>query len=196
MSLFDFVDNTRTDKDTVHSYLGLYDEILACRKHSALNVLEVGIWRGGSIKMWHDYFPHATVHAIDIMIYENVWDELKDKERIKLYTSSALNMTRVDAYDPEWVKKTFGGMEFDFMLDDGPHTLQSMIDFIKLYLPLLAKDGVLIIEDVQDYSWFAKLREAVGDSPEFSMKQYDLRMLKSRYDDLVFSVVRHGKMGN
>lgn len=190
MSLFDLADNTRTDKNTVHSYFGLYTDILAPRKHTAMNVLEVGICFGGSIKLWHDYFPNATIHAIDIMLYESVWDELKNKDRIQLYTSSAVNATRVDAYDAEWVKKTFGGMEFDFMLDDGPHTLESMIAFIKLYLPLLAKGGVLIIEDVQDYSWFAKLKEAVGDNPEFSIKQYDLRRFKSRYDDLVFTVER------
>jgi cephalosporin hydroxylase len=184
------VDNTRTDKGTVHSYLGLYSEILAPKQHTAMNVLEVGICFGGSIKLWHDYFPNATIHAIDIMLYESVWDELKNKERIQLHTSSAVNATRVDAYDAEWVTKTFGGMEFDFMLDDGPHTLESMIAFIKLYLPLLAKGGVLIIEDVQDYSWFAKLTDAVGDNPEFSIKQYDLRKVKSRYDDLVFCVTR------
>ena len=194
MSLLQLVDSTRTDKDTIHSYLGLYDDLLKHKKDTALQVLEVGICEGGSIKLWHDYFPRADIHAIDIMPYEKVWSELKNKDRIKIYASSALNMTRIDAYDPEWVKKTFGGMQFDFMLDDGPHTLDSMLAFIKLYLPLLAKDGILLIEDVQDYAWFNTLKDAVSEDMGYVVKCYDMRRLKCRYDDLVFAVFRYGKM--
>ena len=43
------VDDTRTDKNTVHSYLDLYQELLSSRKNSAKSVLEVGIHLGGSI---------------------------------------------------------------------------------------------------------------------------------------------------
>jgi hypothetical protein len=35
------------------------------------------------------------------------------------------------------------------VLDDGPHTLESMIKFIEFYSQILADDGILIIEDVQ-----------------------------------------------
>jgi len=35
------------------------------------------------------------------------------------------------------------------MLDDGPHTLESMKQFIKLYSQIMTDDGILIIEDVQ-----------------------------------------------
>ena len=33
------------------------------------------------------------------------------------------------------------------VLDDGAHTLQSMIQFIKLYSQILTADGILIRED-------------------------------------------------
>ena len=48
--------------------------------------------------------------------------------------------TGIDAYTEEVTDKlkTFG--QFDFILDDGPHTLLSMLRLIKLY------DGILIIE--------------------------------------------------
>lgn len=50
------------------------------------------------------------------------------------------------------------------MINDDPHTLESMIDFIKLYLilqtiKLLEKDGILVIEDVQDIYWINTLKE-------------------------------------
>jgi hypothetical protein len=44
-------------------------------------------------------------------------------------------------------------LKFDFMLDDGPHTLDSMLKFIKLYSQIMADDGILVIEDVQSWSW-------------------------------------------
>tara|TARA_R110000868_G_scaffold411613_1_gene705906 strand:+ start:1756 stop:2379 length:624 start_codon:yes stop_codon:yes gene_type:complete len=195
MNLVDLADNTRTDKNTVHHYLPVYDDLLARIKDTALNVLEVGICFGGSIKLWHDYFLNATIHGIDCQLYEFVWDELKDKERIKLYTSSALNVTKVDAYEPEWVKKTFGGMEFDFMLDDGPHTFESQVAFLDLYLPLLARGGMLIIEDIADFSYLAKFKALVEEqerctSNGYSVRMYDMRKVKCRYDDIIFVVSR------
>jgi hypothetical protein len=43
MSLIDIVDNTKTDKNTTHSYLELYQELLQNRKETTKNILEIGI---------------------------------------------------------------------------------------------------------------------------------------------------------
>ena len=96
----------------------------------------------------------------------------------------------IDAYNEEFVKTVFlnNNLKFDFMLDDGPHTLESMIRFIKLYLPLIAKDGLLIIEDVQDWSWINILVEQVPEDLKQYIKVYDLREIKGRYDDIVFTI--------
>jgi hypothetical protein len=51
MSLEELVDNSRTDKNTRHSYLPLYQNLLIKKKQTAKNVLEVGICFGGSIKL-------------------------------------------------------------------------------------------------------------------------------------------------
>jgi hypothetical protein len=56
MSLLELIDNSRSDKNTTHSYLELYQELLISKKTSALNILEVGIQGGGSIKLWKDFF--------------------------------------------------------------------------------------------------------------------------------------------
>ena len=55
MSLQEIVDSSRTDKDTVHSYLPLYQKLLINKKETAKNVLEIGIYHGGSIKLWNDF---------------------------------------------------------------------------------------------------------------------------------------------
>lgn len=190
MSLSEIVDNSRTDKNTVHSYLELYQKLLVDKKDTSKNVLEIGIGdggqgitNGGSIKLWHDYFLNANVYALDIQHIDNIWDEIKNNERIILHTS-------VDAYTEEFVKTEFidKNIKFDMMLDDGPHTLESMKLFIQLYAPLLADNGILIIEDIQDPKWINELYSVVPSNLKSFVSAYDLRKNKNRYDDIVLTI--------
>jgi cephalosporin hydroxylase len=182
MSLEQLVDNSKTDKNTLHSYLGLYQKLLISKKETARNVLEVGIFNGGSIKLWHDFFPNATIYGLDIIPIKNLWSEIKNKQRIKL--------GRYDAYDNDFFKTHFldKNIKFDFMLDDGPHTLESMIQFIKLYSQIMTDDGILIIEDVQSWDWIDMLKNAVPENLKKFIQCYDLRPNKNRYDDIVFTI--------
>ena len=183
MSLQEMADNLRTDKNTLHSYLPLYQHLLISKKESAKNVLEVGISYGGSIKLWSDFFTNANIYGLDIMNIDNIWKEIKDKEKIILYTST-------DAYDDNFFITYFlnTNIKCDFMLDDGPHTLESMIKFIKLYSQVIADDGILIIEDVQSWDWIEILINEVPEYLKKFVKVYDLRPNKNRYDDIVFTI--------
>ena len=183
MSLENIVDNSRTDKNTVHSYLPLYQKLLVNKKETAKNVLEVGVQAGGSIKMWSDFFTNATVYGLDIMNNDHHLEFIKNKENIKLYTST-------DAYNKDFFTTTFlnKNIKCDLMLDDGPHTLESMIRFIKLYSQIMTDDGILIIEDVQSWSWIEILEDIVPDHLKQFIKVYDLRQNKQQYDDIVFTI--------
>ena len=183
MSLEQLVDNTRTDKNTTHSYLPLYQQILINKKYTAKNVLEVGVQHGGSIKLWSDFFPNATVYGLDIMNIDTVWNELTNNERIVLHIPS-------NAYDATFFKTNFldKDIKCDFMLDDGPHSLDSMIQFITLYSQIMTDDGILVIEDVQEWSWIEVLVNAVPEHLKQYIKAYDLRSNKGRYDDIVFTI--------
>ncbi len=183
MSLVNLVDNTRTDKNTLHSYLATYDKLFSSRRDSVKNVLEIGIDHGGSIKLWSDYFKNATVHAIDIIPESKVWDELKNKDNIVLHPST-------DAYDVRQFTSKFlnPDIKFDIIIDDGPHTLESMIVFLNMYLHLLTDDGVLVIEDVQSPEWIYVLKKMVPVELRQYISVYDLRKNKGRYDDILFVV--------
>jgi len=183
MSLEEIVDNSRTDKNTLHSYLPLYQKLLESKKETAKNVLEVGIYLGGSIKLWSDFFTNAKVYGLDIMNIDNVWEGIKNKENIILYTST-------NAYDDNFFIANFlhKNIKCDFMLDDGPHSLESMKQFIKLYSQIMTDDGILIIEDVQSWDWIDILKKEVPDHLKDFIKIYDLRPNKNRYDDIVFTI--------
>jgi hypothetical protein len=184
MSLVELVDNTRTDKNTVHSYLDLYERLLQSKKLTAKNVLEIGIWAGGSIKLWHDYFPNAIVHALDRLPLNEIWPRLRQNKRIKLYTS-------IDAYDERFFNMNLKNIKFDMVLDDGPHTIDSMKQFIILYSQLLADDGILILEDIQSIEWVKILIEVVPENLKKFVEIYDLRENKGRYDDIVLVINKH-----
>jgi hypothetical protein len=188
MSLIELVNNSKTDKNTTHSYLELYQKLLISKKETAKNVLEVGIGNfgeknGGSIKLWKDFFTNATIYGLDILPIDRVMDELLNDDRVILYTSS-------NAYDNNFFTTQFlnKNIKCDFMLDDGPHTLESMKQFIKLYSQIMTDDGILIIEDVQSCDWIDTLKNEVPDNLKQFIKVYDLRENKNRYDDIVFTI--------
>jgi len=184
MSLEEIVDNSRTDKNTIHSYLPLYQTLLISKKESAKNVLEVGIDRaGGSIKLWNDFFTNANIYGLDTLSMNDIWDELKHKKNIILHTSS-------NAYNNEFFINNFlnKNIKFDILLDDGAHTLETMIIFIHLYSQIMTDDGILIIEDVQSWDWIDILKNNVPEHLKKFIKIYDLRSNKGRYDDIVFTI--------
>jgi hypothetical protein len=180
--LKDIVDNSRTDKNTIHSYLDIYDLLFNRIQFVARNVLEVGIQRGGSMKLWSDYFMGAKIFGLDIMNFNEINSHLiKDDPRIVLYTG-------VNAYDPSFVTNSLSHTKYDVMIDDGPHTLESMKQFIHLYVPLMSEIGILVIEDVQDISWIRELISCVPDNLKQYVQVFDLRYRKNRRDDIIFAI--------
>jgi hypothetical protein len=188
--LSDYCDDRLTDKNTVHSYIDLYQELFQSKRESAVNILEIGIgpamhMNGGSIQMWADYFYKAKVHAVDIIPIDQVNPSLISHPRIHLHTAN-------DAYNVNFFKNTFlsKNLVFDILLDDGPHTLISMVTFIKLYSRVMKHDGILVIEDVQDITWAETLRENTPPELQPYVEIYDRREVKGRYDDIVFVINR------
>ena len=108
MNLEDLVDNSRTDKNTHHSYLPLYQTILISKKETAKNVLEIGTGclaheyamkkgvsnynNGNSMRMWRDYFPNANIYAIDIFKEGMIYDE----ERITTFVADQSSFENKD----------------------------------------------------------------------------------------------------
>lgn len=174
--------NDRTDKNTFHSYLETYETLFSPKRYSAKNILEIGVQDGGSIKLWFDYFPNAIIYGLDIRKIKDMWDEIKNKPRIKLGC--------FDAYSEDFFENQMKSLnvKFDILIDDGPHTLESMIFFIKNYSSLLTEDGILVIEDIQSMDWIKDLEDVVPEELKQYIEVYDLRENKGRYDDILFII--------
>jgi cephalosporin hydroxylase len=179
-----------TDKDTFHSYIELYEQLLAPFADKAITLVEIGIQYGGSMLLWQDYLPKAHFIFVDNVncIHPKILDHL-DNYRTHFLFQDAYDAMTLD--DVSYIAESGPSGGIDFIIDDGPHTLQSQMDFLRLYLPLLNKGGIALIEDVQDVQWFAPLEwEVEKAGSEFAFERVDLRHVKGRYDDLVFVVKR------
>ena len=56
---------TNCDKGTVHNYIeGYYEEALASYRELPCRLLELGVWQGGSLELWHAYFTHGQIIGI------------------------------------------------------------------------------------------------------------------------------------
>ena len=172
-----------TDKQTLHSYGPVYEQLLSPLKGKNVTILEVGVQLGGSLLLWHDFLPDSVVIGLD------------NKDAIDPSIMPRMDPLRcavlfMDAYDNDTISKvkqlTPNGI--DFAIDDGPHSLASQQRFLELYLPLLNEGGTAVIEDIQDYGWFESLIPLV--SSEYAYEIIDLRNVKGRYDDLMLIVSR------
>jgi len=171
-----------TDKGTLHSYTGAYELLLSPYRDRAVNLLEIGVYYGGSSLLWHEYLPKSQLTLVDIenRVGPNIFSNMKEDR---------YDFLIADAYSDETVDRVAKNAKgFDIMIDDGPHTLQSQILFINKYLPHLNDGGILIIEDIQNFSDCEVLRTITPSEHQDNIEIIDLRHVKGRYDDILFVI--------
>lgn len=141
MNLLDLYIKTdnKSDKELYHKYISnFYDKKFEKFREKKISILEIGIQYGNSIKLWDEYFVNGKIYSIDISKYY-----------IHSY-SSKVNIMIGDAYTKSTIdlyKKI--GLQFDIIIDDGPHTIHTQDFFLKNYPSLLKeKDSIIILEDV------------------------------------------------
>ncbi|MEN9405896.1 MAG: hypothetical protein RLZ12_180 [Bacillota bacterium] len=123
-----------------HTYTSFYHKLFHGMRNKALNLFELGIWHGNSLRGWADYFPQANVYGADIM------DKL-------LFTAPRIKTFLCDQNNPASIKALFNQPElqnktFDIIIDDGCHEYSSYLTFLKHSLHKLKPFGTYIIEDV------------------------------------------------
>jgi len=180
-----FVEDSKVAEwtDGKHSYVeSVYDQLFE-RIRTTKNVLEIGIWTGGSHLLWQEYFSEATVVGIDIAYCPALGNQPR------------IIQIQADAYRKE-TSDLFKNNLFDLIIDDGPHTFQSMLLAIQNYLPKLSDEGILCIEDIPEYGWMYDLSATVPKELQQCIKVFDLRETDKKYDSLLMVIdkgVMYGK---
>jgi hypothetical protein len=134
------------DREPVHKwlhYLPIYDKIFSPFAGAPIKFLEIGVSRGGSLRMWRQYFgDDAILFGIDIDKACAVLDGKHAKVRIGSQN------------DPVFLKRVvdeMGGL--DIVLDDGSHHASDQRDSFDVLFPLLSDGGLYVIEDLHTSYW-------------------------------------------
>jgi cephalosporin hydroxylase len=183
--LYYSVERPETDKGVYHDYINAYytKEFSPETRDDKINLLEIGIYFGGSIKLWLEWFRNAEITGIE---YDHNCVLRWYQTRGELGTRASI--VEGDAYSLDIVNK-FSDNHFDYIIDDGPHTLTSQIAAVDLWVPKLKLGGKLIIEDVQNISWFEPLAAACNRN-NVTFNITDTRHHKGTPDDIIFEVTK------
>ena len=125
-------------------YLPIYERYFHPFRGTPLRILEIGVFGGGSLEMWREYFGStATIYGIDI-----------NPDCAGLADSP--NQIRIGSQDdPDFLRSVveeMGGL--DVVLDDGSHIGKHQRASFHILFPLLKEGGLYVIEDTHTSYWF------------------------------------------
>jgi len=108
-----------------------------------IRLLEIGIWKGGFLDVWRDYFgPQAVIFGVDID------PGVKDLE----ITSAQVRVgSQADRGFLESVVAEMGGV--DIVVDDGSHRCEDVLTSLEVLFPHLENGGLYCIEDLHTSYW-------------------------------------------
>lgn len=171
-----------TDKGTTHDYISSYYNYEFTDREAPINLVEIGIGDGYSLVLWREWFKNAEITAIEKNPYG-----YNHKKPFQIRGATSIFQ---DAYEQSTVD-LFPDNSIDYLIDDGPHTLFSQCYVIENWLPKIKVGGKIVIEDVQEYEYFEHFKNLIEDNElNVSMKIFDFRKNKGRYDDLIFEVTK------
>jgi 23S rRNA U2552 (ribose-2'-O)-methylase RlmE/FtsJ len=121
-------------------YFNIYDRHFSKYIGKEVHILEVGIYSGGSLDMWKQYFgDKCKVYGVDIL------------EECKVYETGTNNV-KIFIGDQEdrnfWQKIKAEVPRIDIIIDDGGHLVDQQIATLEEVLPHLSEGGVYLCEDV------------------------------------------------
>jgi len=124
-------------------YFEIYDRHFARFRGREVNVLEIGVYQGGSLQMWKHYFgPKARIFGMDI----NPACSTLAEERIKIYIG--------DQSDRSFLRTTAQDIgRIDVLIDDGGHEMNQLTTTFEELFPRVDANGVYLAEDLHTCYW-------------------------------------------
>jgi hypothetical protein len=119
-------------------YFDIYDRYFRRFRGRNVVIVEIGIYSGGSLEMWRDYFgAKCQIVGVDI------------EPDCKSYESASVRVFIGDQADREFWRsfKQEVGM-VDIVIDDGGHTAQQQVVTLEEMLPQLNPGGIYVCEDI------------------------------------------------
>ena len=126
-----------------HNYSSLYDYLFKNLRNENLNIFEVGVYHGDSVKSWREYFPKSKIYMGDVDV--SLFTYVENIDNVQCFYC--------DQDDPHtiknmWMDDKLVNVEFDIIMDDGKHEFIPNLNFFRESIHKLKKGGIFIIEDL------------------------------------------------
>jgi hypothetical protein len=139
-----------SDKAVLHNYNYLYSALFSEMKGTCKDILEIGTYKGASLRSWKAFFPSAQVYGIDIDP-----DTVFEEERIKTMIADQNDLESMAAVNKLW------NTEFDVVIDDGWHQPEASVLSMISFIPKLKKKGIYVLEDIDQTKYSSFYNELV-----------------------------------
>ena len=128
-----------TDKASAHhDYLRVYERFFHPLRNRPLNILEIGVLGGASLRTWEAYFPHARIVGADI----NPIARRQHRGRVAIEIMDQSNLE-------DLVRVASRHGPFDIVIEDGSHLWDDQIVTLKALFPYVRAGGIYAVEDLQ-----------------------------------------------
>jgi hypothetical protein len=137
-----------TDKSKEsHFFTRYYQDFFDKLIDMDLKLLEIGVLKGSSLKMWQEYFSKAKIYGIDLLD-----TSFLNTNRIKTFIGN-----QTDSAFLRRINDTDG--PFDIIIDDGCHNSKAMRLSFEALFPMLKAGGYYVIEDLCCCYWPSHIDE-------------------------------------
>lgn len=125
-----------------HKHFKKYRKIAS--PENKIKILEIGVFYGGSIDMWNEYFgkDNCEIYAVDI----NPSCVGLQKGNVKIYIGDQADKLFLSTLTQILPK-------FDIIIDDGGHRMDQQINTFEILFPHLSLGGTYLCEDTHTSYW-------------------------------------------
>jgi hypothetical protein len=124
-------------------YFEIYDRYLSKYRQTDVHFLEIGIFQGGSLQMWKDYFgPKAKIMGVD----HNPLCQQFEEDQVSIFIGDQADKTFLSRLKRELPR-------VDIVLDDRGRTMEQQINTFEAMYPHLSANGVYLCEDTHTSYW-------------------------------------------
>lgn len=118
-------------------YFDVYEKHFNSYVGKNVKILEIGVYHGGSLKMWKSYFGSGC-QVIGVDIDEQC--KALEEENIRIYIG--------DQADPEFLSNLIKSEgPFDIIIDDGGHRMDQQVTSFNILYPHVNDGGLYSCED-------------------------------------------------
>jgi hypothetical protein len=133
-------------KNLIHKwmhYFEIYDRHFSRFRNKDVHVVEIGVFQGGSLQMWKDYFgANATIYGVDI----NSQCKKFEDEGIKIFIGDQGDRSFLKTLKEQCPR-------IDILIDDGSHLMEHIKATFEELFPHISENGVYLAEDLHACYW-------------------------------------------